>query len=125
MSNTKVGGKHLYDHQNNREVSLGELLHSGFCDTIGMYVFTMRDKRHWTRVHGSGENSLGRLFALSCLRKIEISPIYCRDLKYDSVQEIQHRPTRSGDIIQQEIPQFVTFYQKADLSRNGREINFS
>ena len=63
---------------------------------------------------------MGNLFVLSFLRKIEISPTDFRNLKYCAGQEIQPRPTRLGDISQQEIPNFSTCDQQADWCRNRR-----
>ena len=65
------------------------------------------------------------LFASSFLWKIEISPTHCRNLKYDSGQEIWPRHTRPGDISQRERSKFATCKQRADLIRNRRERIFN
>ena len=48
--------------------------------------FSTRDKRRGTRILGSEEYSLGNLFDLSFLWKIEISSTHCRNLKYNAGQ---------------------------------------
>ena len=74
-----------------------------------MDIFEMCDKRHGMRIRCSGEDSSGNIFASSFLLKIEISPTHIINLKYDVSQEIWPRPTRPGDIVQQEIPKFAMY----------------
>ena len=108
ISDVGLGEKYPCNHLNSREIYPGYLLRGGFFDPIRMDIFSTRDERHRIRVCGSEEATLGNLFALSFLWKIEISPTHCRNLKYDDDQEIRPRPTGPGDISQQEIPKFAT-----------------
>ena len=62
------------------------------------WIFLQRMTIQGIYLRRSGEDSLGNLFALPIIRKIEISPTHCRNFKYDSSQEIRPRPTRPGDI---------------------------
>ena len=82
--------------------------------------FATRDERHGIRVRGSGED-----FASYFLWKIEISPTHRRDLKCNAGQEILPRPTRPGDISQQEIPKFTTCNHQSDLRCNGSKRVFN
>ena len=71
-----------------------------------MDIFTMCYKRQGTCVRGSGEATLGNLFESSFIWKIEMSPTNCINLKYYDSQEIQPKPTNTGDVSQQEIYKF-------------------
>ena len=69
------------DHQNGEEISPGNLCRGGLFNPIEMDIFTKLDKKHRIRVRGSGKDSSGKKSASSFIRKIEISPIHCRNLK--------------------------------------------
>ena len=89
----------MFGHRNGGEISPGDYRRSNSCDSIGMDIFATRDERHGISVHGSGEASSGNLFASSFLRKIEISPTHCRNLKYNSGQESRPRPIVRGSAL--------------------------
>ena len=94
ISDVKGGEQNLCYHQNSEEMSSGELRCIGLCNPIGMDIFEMLDKRHGICVCRSVEASSGNLFASFFLWKIQTSSTYCRNLKYDYVQEIRPRSTR-------------------------------
>ena len=75
--------------------------------------------------HSREQRSLfEKYFSLSFLWKTEISPTHFRNLKYDSGQEGPPRPTRPGEIIQQEIPKFDSCEQLVYWICNRRESIF-
>ena len=119
-SHVKAGEKYLCNYLNGGEIPPGQLLHGGLCNPTGNHIFATCDKRHRICVRGSGEYSLGNLFDLSFLWKIEISPTHCRNLKYDVGQERRLRSTRPSGIIQQKIPKFDILEQRYDCIHHSR-----
>ena len=81
-----VGKEHYYNQQNGGEISPGKLLRGGPCDPVGVDIFATCKEKYGICVRRSEEGYLGKLFASPLLRKIEISPIYRRNFKYNASQ---------------------------------------
>ena len=72
--------------QNDRETSPGNLRHGGMFNTIGVDIFTMIHGQYGICLRRSGEDSLGNIFAATCLRKVKISFTHLRNSKYNDGQ---------------------------------------
>ena len=116
--------KHFCDHQNSAGISTGELCRGVSCNPIKMDLFAVWGKRHGIRVHRKGEASSGKCFTSYFLWKTENSPTHCRIINYNAGKEIRSRPTRCGDIRQQEIPKLATCELQNNQIRQRREIIF-
>ena len=84
------------------------------CVTKNMgYAFAGVEKLIW-----------GKKF-LPLIWKIEMSPIHCRNSKYDAGQEVRPRRPKTGDVCQWKIPRFSTCKNIIDKEREGREKIFN
>ena len=94
-----VGKEHPHDQKNYSAIYPGKLRRCDPSDPIRVDIFTTCDKKYGMRVCGSEKYYSGNLFSSPLLRKIEISPIHCNNIKYITGQEIRHGPTKYSDVI--------------------------
>ena len=94
-----VGEEYQQDQLNCGEILPGELLCSGTCNPIRMYIYSTRHLGHRRRVRGSGEDYSRTIFASSFLHKYENPFLYCRRSKYNYGQEIWTGTLESSDVI--------------------------
>ena len=74
-------------------------IHTAVAQAIQLeWIFLQHVKKHGIRVCGSGEDYSGNLFALPILRKIKISPIHCRNLKYIFVKKSRSGTIKPGEL---------------------------
>ena len=71
-------------------------------------------QKNGIRIHRSGEASLGNIFSLPLLWKIEISPTHCGKFNYNDGREIRPRPTKPGDVSRWKITKFITWEHRVD-----------
>ena len=97
---TSTWDKKHRNHQNGGEISPGELHSGDWCNSIGMYLIAIGEKRHGICACRSVEDSSRNILPRTFSGKLKVLLTILGKLITSTGKKIRHIPTRPGDISQ-------------------------